>query len=80
MTSPSSPPAAGREYLFAPQATLLSVTTPSSHVTYANAAFIEVSGFTPQAILGQPHNLVRHPDMPRQAFADLWATIRKGKS
>ncbi|VUZ26430.1 Aerotaxis receptor [uncultured Comamonas sp.] len=58
----------------------MSVTAPGSHITYANAAFIEVSGYTPQDLLGQPHNLVRHPDMPRQAFADLWATIQKGKS
>ena len=73
-------PVTQREYAFSPDSTLLSVTDPSSHVTYANAAFIEVSGFAPQDILGQPHNLVRHPDMPREAFADLWATLKTGKS
>ena len=73
-------PVTGHEYAFAPEATLLSVTEPGSHITYANAAFIEVSGFAPQDILGQPHNLVRHPDMPREAFADLWATLKAGKS
>ncbi|MBN9366522.1 MAG: PAS domain-containing protein [Comamonadaceae bacterium] len=73
-------PITQREYAFPLDATLLSVTDPGSHISYANAAFIEVSGFARQDILGQPHNLVRHPDMPPEAFADLWATIKEGKS
>jgi aerotaxis receptor len=58
----------------------MSTTDPSSHIVYANAAFIEVSGFERDEILGQPHNLVRHPDMPREAFADMWATLKAGES
>ncbi len=41
-------------------------------------AFIEVSGYNREELLGQPHNMIRHPDMPREAFRDLWATIQAG--
>jgi aerotaxis receptor len=47
-----------------------------SRFSYANAAFIAVSGFDPQEIIGPPHNIVRHPDMPKEAFADMWATLK----
>ena len=59
---------------------LLSTTDLNSHVTYANAAFVQVSGFSRDELMGQPHNQVRHPDMPPQAFADMWATLRAGQS
>ncbi|WP_237704539.1 PAS domain-containing protein [Comamonas thiooxydans] len=48
----------------------MSTTDTESYIKYANQAFMEVSGFEPQEILGQTHNLVRHPDMPPAAFAD----------
>lgn len=57
-------PVTQREYDFSDDATLLSTTDTQSYITYANAAFIQVSGFDKDEILGQPHNLVRHPDMP----------------
>ncbi|PPS57808.1 hypothetical protein CRX72_06960 [Pantoea sp. BRM17] len=60
-------------------ATLMSTTDLSSHITYANDAFIEVSGFTPEEVNGQPHNMVRHPDMPPEAFADMWHTLKQGQ-
>lgn len=47
-------------------------------ITYANDSFVEVSGFTREELLGQNHNIVRHPDMPAWAFADLWQTIESG--
>jgi aerotaxis receptor len=72
-------PVTQREYEFPADATLMSTTDPQSYITYANAAFIEVSGFTHEEIQGQPHNLVRHPDMPREAFADMWATLQGGE-
>ncbi|TWB51066.1 methyl-accepting chemotaxis protein [Nitrospirillum viridazoti] len=58
---------------------LVSRTDPSGRITYANRAFIRVSGFSHEELIGAPHNLVRHPDMPKAAFADLWATIRAGR-
>ena len=73
-------PVTQREYEIPADAILMSATDTQSHINYANAAFISVSGFTREEILGQPHNLVRHPDMPEQAFADMWRTLKAGKS
>jgi len=73
-------PVTQRDYQFADNVTLMSTTDTQSHITYANAAFIEVSGFSREEIIGQPHNAVRHPDMPAQAFADMWATLKAGQS
>ncbi|MEC5384243.1 PAS domain-containing methyl-accepting chemotaxis protein [Uliginosibacterium sp. H3] len=49
------------------------------NITEANAAFAEISGFTPAEMVGQPHNLIRHPDMPEAAFADLWRSLKAGR-
>ena len=73
-------PVSQREYTLPADMTLLSTTDASSYVTYANAAFVEVSGFERDDIIGQPHNFIRHPDMPPEAFADLWATLKAGES
>ncbi len=67
------------EYLLPADTTLVSTTDLQSHITYCNPAFIEASGYTREALLGQPHNLVRHPDMPAEAFRDLWATLKAGE-
>jgi len=72
-------PVTQREYQVADGATLMSTTDPSSHIGYANAAFIEASGFSRVELEGQPHNIVRHPDMPAEAFADMWATLKGGE-
>lgn len=72
-------PITQREFVFDAQATLMSTTDVNSYVTYANDAFIEVSGFSPEEINGQPHNMVRHPDMPTEAFADMWDTLKQGE-
>jgi PAS domain S-box-containing protein len=49
-------------------------------ITHANAAFIEMSGYTREELIGQPHHILRHPDMPAAAFADLWATVERGEA
>jgi aerotaxis receptor len=72
-------PVTQREYEFPDNATLMSTTDTQSHINYANDAFIEVSGFDRDEVSGQPHNMVRHPDMPTQAFADLWRTLKGGE-
>ena len=72
-------PVSQREYQFDDHATLMSTTDLNSHITYANDAFIEASGFSAEEINGQPHNMVRHPDMPPEAFADMWATLKQGE-
>lgn len=73
-------PVTQREFDYDDHATLMSVTDTQSHITYANAAFVAVSGFSLEEILGQPHNMVRHPDMPPAAFADMWKTLQGGES
>jgi len=71
-------PVSQREYQYPDDATLMSTTDADSHITYANDAFIEVSGFASEDIIGQPHNIVRHPEMPPSAFKDMWATLQQG--
>ena len=58
---------------------IVSMTDPQGNITYVNEEFIRISGFTEHELLGQPQNLVRHPDMPAAAFAELWSTVKAGK-
>lgn len=58
---------------------LISTTDLNSRITYCNDAFVAISGFTYEELLGQPHNLVRHPDMPPAVFGHMWETIKQGK-
>lgn len=69
-------PVTHNSYSFPPDQTLVSVTDLKGRIVYCNPAFVEVSGFTREELLGQPHNLVRHPDMPEEAFRDMWDTIK----
>jgi aerotaxis receptor len=69
-------PITRQEYTLSQEQTLVSVTDLKGRITYCNPAFIEASGFSRDELLGQPHNLVRHPDMPEEAFRDLWDTIQ----
>ncbi|MGO4331910.1 methyl-accepting chemotaxis protein [Cupriavidus sp. M-11] len=73
-------PVTNREYKLSPDDYLISRTDLKGRITFANRAFIEVSGFAAEDLLGAAHNLVRHPDMPPEAFADLWQTIQAGRS
>lgn len=61
-------------------ATLVSTTDLKGRITYTNPSFTEISGFSAEELLGAPHNIVRHPDMPTAAFADLWQSIKAGHS
>jgi len=67
------------EYPLDDDTTLRSTTDLHSYMTHTNDTFVQVSGFTLQELLGQPHNIVRHPDMPKAAFADMWYTLQKGE-
>ena len=58
---------------------IYSRTDLQGNITYANRVFAEISGFEPQEMVGQPHNMIRHPDMPTEAFRDMWATLKAGK-
>ena len=72
-------PITGRSVDFAPDANILSTTDLDSTITYANPDFIQVSGYELSELLGSPHNLLRHPDMPAAAFRDLWETVQAGR-
>ncbi|WP_254050890.1 PAS domain-containing protein [Zoogloea sp. LCSB751] len=63
---------------FPPGRYLVSKTDLKGIITHANDAFVDISGFQRDELIGRPHSLVRHPDMPLQAFADLWQTVRSG--
>ncbi|RQR08560.1 methyl-accepting chemotaxis protein [Burkholderia stagnalis] len=73
-------PITQHEFEFPDDATLMSTTDTDSIITYANATFIQISGYAGEELEGQPHNLVRHPDMPKEAFADMWATLKGGEA
>ncbi len=68
-----------REYSLNSDDFLISRTDLTGKITYANPAFIEVSGFSWDELKGADHNIVRHPDMPREAFANLWQTLEAGR-
>ena len=69
----------GSEYVLDENEVIITRTDTKSYITYANDGFIRSSGFSLEEIMGQPQNMVRHPDMPKAAFADLWKTIQAGK-
>ncbi len=58
---------------------LVSRTDTGGRITFVNRAFVEISGFDEQELTGAPHSIVRHPHMPEEAFADLWATVKAGR-
>lgn len=57
---------------------IVSQTDLKGKITYANPGFIRISGYSNEELLGSPHNLVRHPDMPPEAFADMWQNLLRG--
>jgi aerotaxis receptor len=71
-------PVTQREYPYPSGQTVVSITDLKGRITHCNEVFIQLSGFTKEELLGQPHNLVRHPDVPEEAFRDLWATLEEG--
>ncbi|MCK7153129.1 methyl-accepting chemotaxis protein [Enterobacter roggenkampii] len=67
------------EYPLDDDTTLMSTTDVHSYITHANDTFMQVSGYQLDELTGQPHNMVRHPDMPKAAFADMWYTLQQGE-
>lgn len=58
---------------------IVSTTDPDGIITHVNNSFVEMSGYSEEELLGKPHYILRHPDMPAAAFKDLWDTIQKGE-
>ena len=72
-------PVTGQEYVIRDDAAFITHTDAKGRITRANDEFVEASGFSREELLGQPHNIVRHPDMPAEAFRDLWTTLKRGR-
>jgi PAS domain S-box len=73
-------PVTQKERTYSQNLNLISTTDLHSNITDANASFCEIAGFTLDELRNKPHHVVRHPDMPPQAFADMWKHIRQGQS
>jgi aerotaxis receptor len=73
-------PVTGVEYVLSSSETIVSKTDLQGNITYINQDFINISGFSEDELLGAPQNIVRHPDMPKEAFADFWHTLKSGKA
>jgi methyl-accepting chemotaxis protein len=71
-------PVTQREQILKDSISIVSKTDVKGMITYVNRDFVEVSGFSENELLGVNHNIVRHPDMPPEAFADLWQTVKTG--
>jgi aerotaxis receptor len=71
-------PVTNREVLVLDDQAIVSKTDMNGNIVYVNPYFSQVSGFTEAELLGSPQNIVRHPDMPAEAFADLWTSIQAG--
>ncbi len=67
-----------REVKLSKDTMIVSETDSKGNIIYANADFCEIAGYSKEELIGKPHNYVRHPDMPRAAFKDLWETIQRG--
>lgn len=73
------PAPTGRERTFSPHEIIVSKTDFTGKITYANDVFVRVSGYAERELLGSPHSLIRHPEMPRAIFKLLWDTLREGR-
>jgi aerotaxis receptor len=73
-------PVTNNEYDYPGEELLMSTTDSKGVMTHCNEAFARVSGYSMNELMGQPHNLIRHPDMPPEAYKDLWATIGRGRN
>ena len=69
----------GQERFFEENEIIVSKTDTKGRLTYANQLFLNIAGYSEEEILGQPHNVIRHPDMPRSVFKLLWETIKDGR-
>lgn len=69
----------GKEVFLAAEEIIVSKTDLRGKITYVNDVFLSISGFEESELLGQPHSMIRHPDMPRAVFKLLWDSIASGR-
>lgn len=67
------------EYILQESDFLVSQTDETGKILFANEDFCKIAGYRLDELIGKPHSIVRHPDMPRAAFKDLWDTVKSGK-
>ncbi|MCB5163168.1 methyl-accepting chemotaxis protein [Marinomonas algarum] len=72
-------PITNKEHTFDGSTKLITVTDKTGVILSCNKAFVNISGFEEHELIGQPHNLVRHPDMPTQAYEVMWDHLKAGK-
>ena len=68
-----------KEIVLDDYAFLVSQTNEKGIITFASDDFCEIAGYSVEELIGKPHNIVRHPDMPKEAFKSLWETVKSGK-
>ncbi|MEW9903049.1 PAS domain-containing methyl-accepting chemotaxis protein [Pseudomonas sp. PKS] len=73
-------PVTQQEILFDQEQRLISATDLHGNLTYCNDEFVAISGFSKETLIGSPHNIVRHPDMPETVFELMWSYLKAGKS
>jgi len=76
----SKPTPIDEEIELDPKRYIVSETDATGKITYANDYFMEISGYSQEELIGKPHSIVRHPDMPKVVFKLLWETIKQGKN
>jgi PAS domain S-box-containing protein len=69
----------GNEKILDDTSLLVSETDAKGKIIYANDLFLELAEYSLEEMVGKPHNIIRHPDMPKIAFKELWETIQKGE-
>lgn len=68
------------EIVLDPKRYIVSETDATGKITFCNDYFVEICGYSKEELLGSPHNIIRHPDMPKVVFKLLWQTIKQGKN
>ena len=73
-------PVTNKEKTFGENDKLISTTDLSGNIVHCNDIFLEISGFDKEELIGSPHNIVRHPDMPKEAYKVMWETLKSGNA
>ncbi|GAB2586594.1 methyl-accepting chemotaxis protein [Nitrincola alkalisediminis] len=73
-------PITNRDFPVRTDCAIISHTNDKGMITYVNDEFVEYAGFSREELIGQPHNIIRHPDMPSEAYRDMWSTLKSGRA